>query len=46
MSEGIHYEHADLHDEATVQKISLATSHKGIVKLLSAWRAADKLTNQ
>ena len=21
MSEGIHYEHADLHDEATVQKI-------------------------
>ena len=29
MSEGIHYEHADLHDEATVQKI--IARHKGKV---------------
>ena len=32
MSEGIHYEHADLHDEATVQKVIArhhSSSHTG-----------------
>ena len=41
MSEGIHYEHADLHDEATVQKI--IARHKGRVKLLSAFPVCTDL---
>ena len=39
--EGIHYEHADLHDEATVQKI--IARHKGRVKLLSAFPVCTDL---
>ena len=41
MTKGIHYEHADLHDEATVQNI--IARHKGGVKLLSAFPVCTDL---
>ena len=44
MSEGIHYEHADLHDEATVQKI--IARHKGRVRILSAFPVCTDLARE
>ena len=36
MSEGIHYEHADLHDEATVQKIIARHKAMSCLRIRSA----------